>query len=175
MPISRNGVPISGNELAPATREERVVFCMEMMRAMRWTRGKTDKLLARRWDVDVDTIWLYSAEAWRRIRAEVTDPDATAGTICIALERVIDEAARRGLAGHRSIIEAGKAWASIAGAGAPTRFEIGALAQMSDEELERRKREIIARLAGDDPTPPPKPKKDSGPQSLPPNFDDGKE
>jgi len=140
-----------GNGLAPPTKEERVQLCMKLMRTGRWRRGITEKNVAAHWGLSEDSVRAYSAEAWRRVRTEVTDPDATAATICSALEAVIVEAKGKGLAGHRSIIEAGKAWAAISGAGAPTRFEMGALSTMSDEELERRRKELAARLSeGDD-------------------------
>lgn len=131
----------------PPTMEGRVQMCMKLMRAGKWRRGVTDKNIAAHWGLHIDSVAKYSSEAWRRIKAEVTDPDQTAATICIALENVIHEAKDKGLYGHRSIIEAGKAWASIAGAGAPTRVEIGALANLSDAELEKRRQEIILKLS----------------------------
>lgn len=135
-----------GNGSAPPTKEGRVQHCMALMREIRWKRGVTDKELARGWGVDVMAVRQYSAEAWRRIKAEVTDPDSTASTVCMALEKVVEEASTKGLAGHRSVIEAGKAWAAIAGAGAPTRVELGVLANLSEADLEKRRQEIIVKL-----------------------------
>lgn len=119
---------------------------MMLMRELRWRRGITDKDLARHWGLTVDSIRQYSADAWRRLKAEVTDPDSTAATICTALEKVVQESQDKGLHGHRSVIEASKAWAAISGAGAPTRFEIGALANLSDVELEKKRRDLMRRL-----------------------------
>lgn len=123
---------------------------MRLMRNMKWRRGVTDKVVARAWGLELMAVRQYSAEAWRRLKAEMVDTDQTAATVAIALERVIFEAAEKGLSGHRSIIEAGKTWASLAGAGAPTRIEVGALANLSDAELAQRREEIIARLRGEE-------------------------
>lgn len=139
-----------GNGLPPPTVEERVQLIMRLIRRMKWRVGYTDRNIAAHWGLSVETIRGYSSEAFRRVKAEVTDPDATAATVCVALEQVVREGARKGLAGHRSVIEASKTWANIAGATAPTRIEIGALANMSEEQLQRRKEEIIARLREDD-------------------------
>lgn len=147
-------LPLKGNSNAPATREERVQLCMRLMRGLKWVRGKTDKFLAKHWGVTETSVHSYSAEAWRRIKTELTDPDATAATVCVALERVVRENAPRGLAGARYVIDASKTWAAIAGAGAPTRVEIGALATMSDAELDARRREIILRLQEGEPSVP---------------------
>lgn len=124
--------------------------CMRLMREMKWRRGVTDKTVAKAWGLELMAVRQYSAEAWRRLKAEMVDTDQTAATVAIALERVIFEAAGKGLAGHRSVIEAGKTWASLAGAGAPTRIEVGALANLSDQELAARRDEIVARLKGEE-------------------------
>lgn len=139
-----------GNGLPPPTVEERVQLIMRLIRRMKWRVGYTDRNIAAHWGVSVATIRSYSSEAFRRVKAEVTDPDATAATVCVALEKVVREGSQKGLAGHRSVIEASKTWANIAGATAPTRIEIGALANMTDEQLQRRKAEIVARLQEDD-------------------------
>ena len=136
-----------GNGIAPPDREGRVQMCMKLMRAGKWRRGRTDRNLAAHWGIHIDTIQSYSAEAFRRVRSEITDPDSVQTTICTALEDIIHEARGKGLAGHRSIIEAGKAWAQISGAGAPTRIELGALANMTEDELENRRKDLMARLA----------------------------
>jgi hypothetical protein len=139
-----------GNGLPPPTREERVQLCMRLIRRMKWRKGITDHNIARHWGVSVSLIHSYSAEAFRRVRAEVTDPDSTGATVGVALDRVIREASTKGLAGHRSIIEASKAWAAISGATAPTRIEVGALATMTEDQLQRRRDEIVRRLQEDD-------------------------
>jgi hypothetical protein len=123
---------------------------MRLMRRLKWRRGTTDKNIAAHWGITHEAVRHYSGEASRRLRAEMTDPDSTAATVCIALERVIREAAQKGMYGHRSLIEAAKTWAQIAGAGAPTRLEIGALASMTEEQLNRRRTELLAALAKDD-------------------------
>lgn len=150
--ITQSRAPGNGN--APPDREGRVQMCMKLMRAGRWRRGTTDRNVAAHWGLKIDTVQSYSAEAFRRLRTEVTDPDSVQATVCSALEDIIHEARGKGLAGHRSIIEAGKAWAAISGAGAPTRIELGALANMTEDELEARRKEILARLAEAEEEPP---------------------
>ena len=135
-----------GNGTGPPTVDGRINHCMMLMRELRWKRGVTDQHVATAWGINLASVRQYSAEAWRRVKAEVTDHDAVAATVCVALERVIEEGSVKGLNGHRSVIEAAKAWAAIAGAGAPTRFEVGALANLSDVQLEERRLELIARL-----------------------------
>ena len=132
----------------PETREDKVQYCMDIMRELRWIRGKSAPALAREWGLTVAGVESISSEAWRRVKAEVTDPDATSATVCTALEKVM----RDSLADddRRNAIEASKVWAQIAGAVAPTKVQIGELEKLSDEEVEKRRRELLDRLKGEE-------------------------
>lgn len=131
----------------PPSREEKVQHCMTIMRELRWIRGKTAPVLAKEWGLTVANLESISAEAWRRVKAEVTDPDATSATVCTALEKVM----RDSLADddRRNAIEASKVWAQIAGAVAPTKVQIGELEKLSDEEVEKRRLALLERLKGE--------------------------
>lgn len=163
-----------GNAIPPIGRrtparmseaEDRVNECLEIMRANAWDRGKTGKTLAVKWGVAESTVRNYSTEAWRRLRAEVTEPDRVVVKLATTLETVIDDAMAEVkdppmiVAGDRvykespnaarkSVIEASKTLAALIGANAPQKHE-HQFAGMSDEELRAKARELAAAVTAE--------------------------
>jgi len=126
------------------TREDKVLYCMDIMRELQWKRGKTAPILAKKWDMTINAVESISSEAWRRVKAEITDHDSTSATVCVALERVMTESLEDG--DRRNAIDAAKTWATIAGATAPTKIQLGELEKLSDAEVEARRQALIERL-----------------------------
>lgn len=59
--------------LIPKTHEERVQYCMQLMRENAWRTGASNETLAEQWKVHLTTMKRISAEASRRVLAEVED------------------------------------------------------------------------------------------------------
>lgn len=53
----------------------RVEQAAAMMRALTYVRGVTDKVLAAEWGIGIDAAQRYTAEASRRVAAELSDAD----------------------------------------------------------------------------------------------------
>lgn len=85
------------------------------------------------------------SEAWRAVKAEVSEPDYVTATVATSLEEIIHDAREEIAQGdedydpssaRRSIISAGKTWAEVVGAMAPTRVKVEEVpAKLSDEDL----------------------------------------
>jgi hypothetical protein len=86
---------------------------MAEMRELRWVRGHSHVAFARRHGMSEDNARRLSAEAWRRVAAEVNNASLVAGTVGTALARVIQDALADG--DRKSIVDASKVWASVAG------------------------------------------------------------
>lgn len=173
----------------PATVAERVAYIADMMRDLRWKRGKTAYELAKVWGVSPSTIENYSAEANRKVCAEVTDPEYVSRTVCSALEEVIESAREEMVHGaviekvgdngepikytldpniaRRSITQAAKTWAEISGAMAPTKLRVGEdpPSKLTDEELAKLLPEAlrVARERGIDTSMPDEPSEENEP------------
>ena len=101
--------------------EARIAHIADLMRGLKYRKGVTCKALAQEWDLSEQRIWELSAEASKRVRAEVTDPDRVGAKVCTVLERVLDDAVDDG--DRKSAIDAAKQWAIISGAAAPQRVK----------------------------------------------------
>lgn len=101
--------------------EQRLAIISTMMRALTFRRGKTAKELAQKWDLSLARVHELTAEASKRVRAEVLDPDHVGATVGNALETVIERALKAG--DRRTVVEAARVWAQISGANAPQRHE----------------------------------------------------
>ena len=123
-----------------ATTELRLDAICTLMRALEWRTGETGLELAAEWGVSKSTIAHLAAEASRRVKAEVTDPDRVTATICVALERMMRDAigdARGGIMlatesgtkqespniSRKVAIEAARTWAEVSGAHAPLKLD----------------------------------------------------
>lgn len=116
------------------TRESYVTEIMALMRANAWVRGKTGPALARTWGVTQSAVESYSAEASRRVMAEVRDKDAVTDHLGLAMSRMVDTGTDRFVSekdtdAGRVAVAAGQAWAKLVGAEAPTKLEVSVVAQ----------------------------------------------
>lgn len=93
--------PVDGHD---GVTESRIEHICELMRGMLFRRGKTGKLLESEWGLSHDRIKELTAEASKRVRAEVTDPERQRGDICVALQHIVEETVQRGQ--YREAIQA---------------------------------------------------------------------
>lgn len=144
--VTLGGV-ITQEEIPPptATRSQKVAFVARLMRELRWETGETGPILARAWKTSKDVLKQIGAEAHRRVKDEVTDPDVVGRTVAAALVLVI----RRGLQEEGelgTVVRAAKVWSDITGASAAIRIRIATapVEELSDEELLEEAREAMA-------------------------------
>jgi hypothetical protein len=104
--------------------EQRIAHIMGMMRRWEWKRGVSGPILAKEWGLSIEWLKDLSAEASKRVRAEVTDPERVSGTVGSALSKVLHDSMDDG--DRKSVIDASKAWAQIVGAMAPTKVDVTA-------------------------------------------------
>jgi hypothetical protein len=69
-----------------------VNFCYELIVANRFVPGKTIKELAVIWGVSVDAVKRHSSEAYRRLKADIRDPEEIRGAIIQRLDTVMSMA-----------------------------------------------------------------------------------
>lgn len=128
-----------------AITEARIAKIAAMMRNLEWRRGETGRTLEVEWNLSTSRIEHLAAEASRRVRAEVLDPDQVSETVACALDRIMRDAIKDD--DRKNAIAAGKVWAVIAGAVAPKKIEhSGSVATTSYDDLQRR---LAATTAGD--------------------------
>jgi hypothetical protein len=134
-----------------AVTEGRIEHICKMMRTLRWRRGETVTVLAVEWDLSEKRIRELSAEASKRVRAEIMDPDEVSATVGAAVAEVL----QRSLADddRKSAIDAAKAWADISGAKAPQRVE-ATVTSTTPAEARRVMAEVFGSVGPD--TEPPK-------------------
>lgn len=132
-----------------SAKANRVAFCVDLMRDMRWRRGKTGRELAALWGVAPATVEHYAAEASRIVRAEVTDPTEVSRTVCSALEKVLFDALSDN--DRKSVISAAQTWATISGAKAAERHEIMAAAGKTPADARRHMRELFGEVTPSEP------------------------
>ncbi len=104
------------------TTEKRIEHIAEMMRRLEWRTGRTGREMARKWGLSLSRVEHLSAEASRRVRAEIADPAAVHQTVCTALDRVLRDALADG--DRRNVIRAGMTLARVAGAMVPERMRV---------------------------------------------------
>lgn len=95
-----------------ALLEKRIAHIAREMRALRWRTGKSLKVLAEKWGIKEQTVRLLSAEASKRVRAEVLDPDVVQATVGQALQETVHKALAEG--DHLAVVAAGKTWNAMA-------------------------------------------------------------
>lgn len=119
--------------------------------------GVTLKGFQAKWGLCYQRVGELSSYAAKKVRAEVTDTDQVAAVGFAAIKRIADEAMtgtdeKGNDCGHRKLaLAAYDTWITKSGAAAPTKAVVGVtsdLALLSDEQLEARKAEVLARLAG---------------------------
>ena len=119
--------------------DARVAHIADLMRTLKFQRGKTVKALAKEWGLGEQRVRELSAMASKIVRAEVTDPDAVTVTVCTYLERVLEQAWEKGDRKH--VVLAAKVWAEMAGAG-----KLGRRFAGKDDEDTRSPEETLAEL-----------------------------
>lgn len=150
-------------EHTPET-EARLAEMCDVMRDLRWRRGKSGPEYAERWGLSVTRVEHLASEAWKRVAAELdaVQAKATIGTLLerVALEAYEDSRTAQMLvtengtrqespnAYRRIVVDAGKTLADVLGAKAPTKTELtgksGAplqllgvdISSLSDEQLD---------------------------------------
>lgn len=137
--------------------EQRIAFIMGMMREWQWKRGVSGPILAKEWGLSADRVKDLAAEASKRVRAEVTDPERVSGTVGSALSKVLHDSMDDG--DRKSVIDASKAWAQIVGAMAPQRVDVTATTTDASPakaaEIMRRRFGAVTPAAEQDGSSPP--------------------
>jgi len=70
----------------------RLQECMQLMREMKWFRGKTVYQLAEKWEVHEAQAKAISAEASKRVRAELENRDEVAVKLIDTVEKILEAA-----------------------------------------------------------------------------------
>ena len=101
--------------------EARIAVIADMMRALAWRRGKSGPELAAKWNLSLTRVEHLAAEASKRVRAELLDPERVSETVSCALDTTL----RKALAAndHRNVIAAAKTWAEVVGSIAPQKHQ----------------------------------------------------
>jgi len=116
-----------------------VAFIAGLMRELKFRMGATHDALAEAWDLPLSYVGKMAVEASRQVRAELAgDQDHILSKIGAALNWVIDDACASG--DRHAIIKACQVYATVTGAAAPQKVEIGQdLSNLSLEQLAARK------------------------------------
>jgi hypothetical protein len=75
-----------------AQTEARIERIAELMRRFRFVRGKTTRALAKEWGLELCTVRGYTAEASKRVRAELEDPDFVRADVSLTLATIMRRA-----------------------------------------------------------------------------------
>ncbi len=139
-----------------ATVECRIQRIMKMMRSLKFVTGKTVPRLAAEWGITASRVAHLSAEASKRVRAEVMNPEHVGATVGTALEDAIKSA--RSAKDWKTVGQLAHTWATISGAIAPKRSEHTGrnggpipfvdLSKLSDEQLQRLHAGDLSSVAG---------------------------
>jgi hypothetical protein len=121
------------------TVEERVSHIVGMMERFEWERGKSAVALAEKWALAVSTVEHSAAEASRRCTANAEE---VARDISIGGRQLLRDAIRDGRPGD--FTKVGELLATISGAKAPEKHQIGTL----DGATPGRAREVMGELFG---------------------------
>jgi hypothetical protein len=106
----------------PESVSERIDYIADTMSALRWQRGKTGKLIAKKWCLSQSTIDGYASEASRAI----SNPrDEAKATLVTGAEKLFIAAIKNGSAKDAKMM--GDLLAAVTGANAPQKQEIAAV------------------------------------------------
>ncbi len=134
------------------TKEERVEYIMSLMEAGQWRRGRTYKLLAQEWGLSKSTVGDCSAEASRRVRKNIMDPDGIAVDVGVVLSEALFDAVedaktyrgeREGLKARDQVLAAAKILSDVSGASAPLKHEV-----QTTEATPERARQLMEKAFG---------------------------
>lgn len=104
-----------------AVREARIILIMKMMRALTFEKGKTARELAVEWDMPESSARKLTAEASKRVRAEIADPEEVERDVGVALSENLRKAHKEG--NYRAVADLTRVWASISVSKPPQRTE----------------------------------------------------
>ena len=129
-----------------AVVESRIEHIAGLMRELRFVRGQTLRQLAKQWKLTEQRLRELCAEASKRVRAEVTDPERVTVDVCSSLDIAIRGALEE--RDWKNVVAAGKTWATIVGAVAPARLQVTdvPLEKLAPEEREKLIREAVETL-----------------------------
>jgi hypothetical protein len=129
---------------------DRVEAIAQTMRDGTFRHGVTLPAFRAKWGLCQQRVGELSTLAAKKVRAE-HDPDIVAAKGFSALERIADNAmADDDIESRKLALKAYDTWLVRSGAAAPTKATVavtGDLSQLTDEQLEARKSEVLARLA----------------------------
>lgn len=137
----------------------RVEEIAQTLRACTFRNGVTLKDFAAKWGLSIQRVHELSGLASKKVRAEVTDPDRVAAKGFAGMEKIADDSMAaaeddvENAATHRATaLRAFDTWLTKSGVAAPTQSKVTVtgLESLTDEQLEARKRELLARLAADE-------------------------
>lgn len=114
--------------------ESRVEFISDLMEDMVWHRGKSAKILAKRWGLSKGTVENNASEASRRVTA---DAETVRRTITAQGTKLMTDAFRGGKAKDWSLVS--KLLAEVSGANAPVKQEIS----INDDASPARAKELL--------------------------------
>lgn len=149
--------PRGRREGAMAITESRIEAIAATLRDGSFRNGVTLPGFAKAWSLSAHRVAELSAEASKRVRAEVAgDHDRIAAKGFAMLERIADEAIvgcddKGNNAGHLAVaIKAVDTWITKSGVAAPAKslVAVGSLDALTDEQLAAKKSELLARLSG---------------------------
>lgn len=126
---------------------DRVDYIADLMRDLQWRRGKTGKELAQVWGVSKAAVEKYAAEASRRVRAEVQDPDEVGRTVCSALSQVLQKTMAKGE--YRTTVRAADTWAQIAGAKAAEKHEVSTTIEATPADASKVMKDLFGQVTPD--------------------------
>lgn len=116
----------SGRAGPEGTTEARIGIIADMMRTLRFRRGRTAKRLAVEWGLSLSRVQKLTAAASKRVLEEFKDPERVSVKIGAALERIVDDEMAKAPKHRqaRNVIEAGKVMLELAGAMGARRHEL---------------------------------------------------
>lgn len=129
------------NSRAPEDVAGRVAHIADMMRELRWERGKSAKLIAADWGIPEATVRGYSAEAHRIVMSEV-NADEAGRDVAVALRKVLSDSLRDD--DRKNAIKAAEVWATVSGAKAAEKHQVGPL----DQATPAKARDVMSSLFG---------------------------
>lgn len=136
-----------------AVVDERIERICSMMRDLTFRTGKTVKELAREWGLAEKTVREYTAEASKRVLAEIKDPDKVQATGLSKLEAMIDDsisdASKAGpdASRHRkNAMDGIRMLLELTGSAAAKRIKLE-YDELSEADLEKKAAELAAKLA----------------------------
>lgn len=109
--------------------EARLHCIASLMREVKWIRGVSAMSLAKQWGISEQRVHELAAEASKRVRAEVEDPDSVRRDVNAALQKILEDSIQDG--DRRHALSAAKILTWVMGTAAPTRV------QVTDVPLER--------------------------------------